>query len=144
MVRAEMAAFIARVFDWQTEFHSNTFPDQCDQNGINCVDNELWNDVAALAGVFATRGVNLTRIESRPTKDLLGKYCFFFDCEGHIAEARVGDALAALHRICADVRFLGSYARVEGEARPLPPGRSDDDFAEAADWLRRHRAGQLP
>jgi prephenate dehydratase len=93
---------------------------------------------------FATRGVNLTRIESRPTKDLLGKYCFFFDCEGHIAEARVGDAFAALHRICADVRFIGSYARVEGESRPLPPGRSDDDFAGAADWLRRHRDGQLP
>ncbi|HVX46827.1 MAG TPA: prephenate dehydratase [Mycobacteriales bacterium] len=90
---------------------------------------------------FATRGVNLTRIESRPTKDLLGKYCFFFDCEGHIADARVGDALAALHRICADVRFLGSYARVEGGSRPLPPGRSDADFAESQQWLAKIRRG---
>jgi prephenate dehydratase len=90
---------------------------------------------------FAARGVNLTRIESRPTKDLLGKYCFSLDCEGHIADARVGDALAALHRICADVRFLGSYPRAEGTSRPLPPGRGDADFAEAAEWLARRRNG---
>jgi prephenate dehydratase len=92
---------------------------------------------------FATRGVNLTRIESRPTKDLLGKYCFSLDCEGHIADARVGDALAALHRICADVRFLGSYPRAEGDGKPLPPGRSDVDFADAADWLAAHRSGRF-
>jgi alpha-tubulin suppressor-like RCC1 family protein len=47
--RAEVAAFIARVFDWDTEFHANFFPDRCDQNNQNCVDDELWNDVAALA-----------------------------------------------------------------------------------------------
>jgi prephenate dehydratase len=92
---------------------------------------------------FAARGVNLTRIESRPTKDLLGKYCFSLDCEGHIADARVGDALAALHRICADVRFLGSYPRAEGDGKPLPPGRSDGDFAAAADWLAAHRSGRF-
>jgi prephenate dehydratase len=91
---------------------------------------------------FATRGVNLTRIESRPTKDLLGTYCFSLDCEGHIADARVGDALAALHRICAEVRFLGSYPRVDGDAKPLPPGRSDGDFGAAADWLAARRSGR--
>ena len=50
---------------------------------------------------FATRAVNLTRIESRPTKGRIGHYCFSIDCEGHLADARVGDALAALHRVCA-------------------------------------------
>lgn len=49
VVRAEMASFVARVFGWQKEFHVNYFPDKCDQNGINCVDDELWNNVAALA-----------------------------------------------------------------------------------------------
>lgn len=85
---------------------------------------------------FAVRGVNLTRIESRPTGEQLGRYSFSIDCEGHLAEARVGDALAALRRICADVRYLGSYPR-EGGGRntPLPPGRDDAAFADAATWL---------
>jgi prephenate dehydratase len=89
---------------------------------------------------FAVRGVNLTRIESRPTGEQLGRYCFSIDCEGHVADARVGDALAALRRICADVRYLGSYPRVgAGENTPLPPGRDDAAFAAAADWVRRLR-----
>lgn len=90
---------------------------------------------------FGTRGVNLTRIESRPTKVELGEYCFFLDCEGHVAEARVGEALSALHRICSNVRYLGSYPRTGGEPRPLPPGRSDADFADARAWLARLRDG---
>jgi len=92
---------------------------------------------------FATRGVNLTRIESRPTKERLGQYCFSLDCEGHVAEARVGDALAALKRICADVRFLGSYPRSGGEPTPLPPGRADADFAAATEWVARLRNGVI-
>ena len=91
---------------------------------------------------FAVRGVNLSRIESRPTGERLGRYCFSIDCEGHLADARVGDALAALHRICADVRFLGSYPRGAAGAPPsLPPGRDDAAFAAAADWLSTLRAG---
>lgn len=88
---------------------------------------------------FAMRGVNLTRIESRPTKARVGQYCFTIDCEGHVAEARVGDALAAVHRICADVRFLGSYPRAEGTQTAVPLGRSDDAFAESREWLRAVR-----
>ena len=90
---------------------------------------------------FAARGVNLTRIESRPTKGRLGQYCFSIDCEGHVCDARVGDALAALHRICADVRYLGSYPRSDGAGglSVIPSGRSDADFDEAAGWLDRIR-----
>ena len=88
---------------------------------------------------FGTRQVNLTRIESRPTKGRIGQYCFTIDCEGHIAEARVGDAVAALHRVCADVRYLGSYQRMDGEQEPAGQGRSDPDFAEAAAWLESIR-----
>jgi prephenate dehydratase len=91
---------------------------------------------------FAVRGVNLTRIESRPTGELLGRYCFSVDCEGHVGDARVGDALAALHRICADVRYLGSYPRAgTAENKPLPPGRDDTAFAAATDWVRTLRGG---
>jgi prephenate dehydratase len=89
---------------------------------------------------FATRAVNLTRIESRPTKGRLGHYCFSIDCEGHLVDARVGDALAALHRICGDVRYLGSYRRRDGIQADVPIGRADVDFADADDWLRRVRA----
>jgi prephenate dehydratase len=89
---------------------------------------------------FAARGVNLTRIESRPTKGRIGDYCFSIDCEGHVAEQRVGDALAALHRVCADVRYLGSYSRRDGRQGPVPAGRADDDFTGAHAWLAAVRA----
>lgn len=88
---------------------------------------------------FAARAVNLTRIESRPTKGGIGQYCFSIDCEGHIADARVGDAIAALHRVCGDVRYLGSYPRRDGAQGPIPQGRTDADFADARVWLRRVR-----
>ena len=59
---------------------------------------------------FATRGINLTRIESRPTGGRLGDYCFSIDCEGHVNDERVGETLMGLQR----VRFLGSYPRADG------------------------------
>jgi prephenate dehydratase len=88
---------------------------------------------------FATRGINLTRIESRPTKGRIGQYCFSIDCEGHIADERVGDAVAALHRVCSDVRYLGSYPRSDGAQGPVPAGRTDPEFVEARAWLARVR-----
>lgn len=88
---------------------------------------------------FAVRGVNLTRIESRPTGGGLGRYCFSVDCEGHLADARVGEALSALRRACADVRFLGSYPRADGTTPVVRPGTSDADFRDAAAWLTRLR-----
>ena len=88
---------------------------------------------------FAVRGVNLTRIESRPTGSGLGRYCFSVDAEGHVADARVGEALSALHRVCEDVRFLGSYPRADAVPPTTKPGVADGDFTEAADWLKRIR-----
>ena len=78
-----------------------------------------------ILGQFAIRGVNLTRIESRPTGDGIGRYCFFIDCEGHVAQARVGEALMGLRRICSAVRFLGSYPEADPAstgAAPAPAG----------------------
>jgi prephenate dehydratase len=96
---------------------------------------------------FAVRGVNLTRLESRPTGDRLGNYCFCIDAEGHVAEARVGEALMGIRRVCRDVRFLGSYPR-SGRTTDLDPplrprAATDADFAEAEHWLARIRAGQV-
>jgi prephenate dehydratase len=91
---------------------------------------------------FAVRGISLTRIESRPLRERLWVYSFSLDCEGHIADRRVGEALAALHRVCEDVRFLGSYPRADGrENKPVLPVAADAAFAEAEGWLARVRGG---
>jgi len=98
----------------------------------------------ALRGIleqFTIRGVNLTRIESRPTGAALGHYCFSIDCEGHVDDARVGEALMGLHRVCVDVRFLGSYERHDGKTPTLRPGTSDAEFTGAKDWLNAIRRG---
>jgi len=92
---------------------------------------------------FSVRGINLTRIESRPTGDGLGRYCFSIDCEGHLDDARVGEALMGLRRVCADVRFLGSYPREDGARAQVRPGTSDVEFAQAAAWLARLRYGRV-
>ncbi|MFE3106585.1 prephenate dehydratase [Kitasatospora indigofera] len=87
---------------------------------------------------FAVRGVNLMRIESRPTGEGLGNYCFLIDCEGHLAERRVSEALMGLKRICPQVRFLGSYPRADRQPSTYQrPGTTDSDFTRAADWLSR-------
>lgn len=88
------------------------------------------------------RGVNLTRIESRPTGAALGDYCFSIDAEGHIEDRRVGEALMGLRRVCADVRFLGSYERHDGKAPQIRPGTTDEEFNRATEWLARLRAGR--
>jgi len=90
---------------------------------------------------FTLRGVNLSRIESRPTGVGLGRYCFSIDCEGHIEDARVGEALTGLRRRCADVRYLGSYPRVDGIAPAVRAGTTDRDFRDATAWLTRLRHG---
>jgi prephenate dehydratase len=103
------------------------------------------NDAGALLEMleqFAARGVNLSRIESRPIGDLLGRYSFSIDAEGHIAEERVAEALMGLHRVCPQVRFLGSYPRADGAPADVRPGTADDDFAGARDWVTALREGR--
>jgi prephenate dehydratase len=72
---------------------------------------------------FSVRGINLTAIKSRPTKVTLGEYVFFIECEGHIADALLRDAVLGLLRFPGEVRFLGSYA--EDPARPPRPARPE-------------------
>ena len=91
---------------------------------------------------FAVRGINMSRLESRPTKESMGSYCFSIDIEGHVLDERVGEALVGLKRVCADVRFLGSYPAAHGTAVRVSPHTTDQSFAEARDWLRslRHQS----
>ncbi|GAA4659922.1 prephenate dehydratase [Streptomyces youssoufiensis] len=94
---------------------------------------------------YAARGVNMMRIESRPTGEGIGRYCFSVDCEGHITDRRVAEALMGLKRICPKVRFLGSYPRAgvdPSEVGELRHGTSDADFVVAAEWLARCQDGR--
>jgi prephenate dehydratase len=84
---------------------------------------------------FATRGVNLSRIESRPTGQYLGHYFFSIDADGHVQDARVADALAGLHRISPDTRFLGSYGRADAHEVLVAPHTSDAAFRAAHQWV---------
>jgi prephenate dehydratase len=90
-----------------------------------------------LLEIFAERDLNLTKIESRPTKAELGEYCFFLDVEGHLADERVGDALAAVKRTHRDVKVLGSYrrsgARRTDEAERI--AADDRAYRASAAWL---------
>ncbi|WP_204080324.1 prephenate dehydratase [Mycobacterium riyadhense] len=88
---------------------------------------------------FGMRGIDLTRIESRPTRTELGTYMFFVDCLGHIDDHAVAEALKALHRRCVDVRYLGSWPAglADGPRASVPPPPD-----EAVSWLERLRAGK--
>ncbi|MFD8000875.1 prephenate dehydratase [Streptomyces mirabilis] len=86
---------------------------------------------------WVVRGVNLMRIESRPTGEGLGQYCFSVDVEGHITDRRLSEALMGLHRICPKVRFLGSYPRADSVVPTVRPGTANAEFSEASDWLSR-------
>jgi prephenate dehydratase len=98
------------------------------------IDNAPSALVSALAE-FGIRGIDLTRIESRPTRTELGTYMFFLDCVGHIDDDAVAEALKALHRRCTDVRYLGSWPT------GLPAGAPPPQLDEASRWLARLRDG---
>lgn len=91
---------------------------------------------------FATRGVNLSRIESRPTGQYLGHYFFSIDADGHIADARVADALAGLHRVSPATRFLGSYGRADAQSSSVAQHTSDEAFRAAHEWVARILQGE--
>lgn len=99
-----------------------------------------------LLGEFAVRGVNLMLLQSRPTGEGIGNYCFAIDAEGHISDRRVAEALMGLKRICLQVRFLGSYPRADAataKIRPTLAGTSDAEFVAAADWVARCQDGRF-
>jgi prephenate dehydratase len=107
-----------------------------DKTSVVCFQRE--NRPGSLISIlqeFAARAINLTRLESRPTKAGLGDYCFVIDCEGHVADELVADALRNLHAKQGRVKFLGSYpaaATEDGRARRRAAGRA---WREASLWV---------
>jgi prephenate dehydratase len=141
---AELASGVHDKDDAQTRFlllrRPGTLPPPTgtDRTSLVAIAADRPGALLEVLAEFALRGINLTRIESRPMKARLGEYQFFLDCEGHVAEDAVGDTLAELRRRCTWVRFLGSYPRV-GAPRPGPDPAG---FAAAKEWLSAVRAGR--
>jgi len=91
---------------------------------------------------FATRGINLSLLASRPIGDELGRYRFVIDADGHVHDERMADALMGLRRFSPKVIFLGSYPRADRAVVRYPDRYSDDVFVEARDWLRGLLSGE--
>ena len=91
---------------------------------------------------FATRGVNMSLLESRPIGDALGRYRFVIDLDGHIHDERVADALLGLRRFSPKVIFLGSYPRADKRQVEFVQEDGDEVFADARDWLRSILSGE--
>ncbi|MDR2381787.1 MAG: prephenate dehydratase [Bifidobacteriaceae bacterium] len=91
---------------------------------------------------FSTRGINLTRIESRPSGDALGRYLFSIDAEAHIAEPRMAEALIGLHRFSPRLRYLGSYPKADFVPTRLREGTAAEDYRAAQTWLAAVQDGQ--
>ena len=88
---------------------------------------------------FAVRGVDLSRLESRPTKQQLGDYFFSLDCVGHIDDENLGAALIELRRICADVKFLGSYPRHDNASADGAIASIPESEVNPQTWLENLR-----
>ena len=84
---------------------------------------------------FAMRGVDLSRLESRPTGEGLGEYCFWIDADAHLSEPRLQEALVGLRRTTRDLRFFGSYPRADGRSPAVPVHADDTAYAEASEWV---------
>jgi prephenate dehydratase len=67
----------------------------------------------ACLGVFATRNINLTKLESRPSRNKLWEYIFYVDFEGHLDEEACHEAVTELERETNFIKILGSYPRAD-------------------------------
>jgi prephenate dehydratase len=84
---------------------------------------------------FATRGVNLSLIQSRPVGDGMGRYRFVIDADGHVRDERMADALLGLRRFSPRITFLGSYPRADGQPVNHDDRYADNVFHDARAWL---------
>jgi prephenate dehydratase len=111
-----------------------------DRTTIVCFqDADRPGSLYAILGRFAARDINLTKLESRPTKRGLGEYCFVIEFEGHVADDVVADCLADLQAHLARVKFLGSYP-VTGEGAVDRRAEIDQARTSAFEWINAIRA----
>lgn len=84
---------------------------------------------------FAARGVNLSRIESRPVGDRFGRYRFNIDAEGHLEDEAIAEALMGLHRFSPKVIFLGSYPKADKSVSEHQGNNTNQSYFSAKQWL---------
>lgn len=105
----------------------------------------LPNEPGTLVGAlteFSVRGVDLSRIESRPTRRQIGTYHFYADLNGHIDDAPVAEALRALWLRAEDISYLGSWPSVRGKS-DLEGLRAElAKLQQATDWVISAREGR--
>jgi len=87
---------------------------------------------------FSARSINLSKLESRPTKQGLGNYCFIMDLDGHIADEVIADALKNIMAKQADVKFLGSYPAA-GSGSSEVRAEANAAWKNAEGWLSELR-----
>ncbi|MEI8001070.1 MAG: prephenate dehydratase [Actinomycetes bacterium] len=116
-----------------------------DKTSMVCVQREdRPGTLLAILQEFAARSINLTKVESRPTKRGLGHYCFFIDCGGHVSDELVADALRNIAAKHADVKFLGSFPVAgEGEAHERR-SQASEAWRSASAWIDDLRAQVRP
>lgn len=120
--------------------HGVPAPTGHDKTSIVCFQKQdRPGSLLAILQEFAARSINLTKLESRPTKRGLGDYCFFIDLEGHVTDELVADCLRNLVAKQAEVKFLGSYPAGHGEAGDRRRAASRA-WRDASAWLERIRS----
>jgi len=92
----------------------------------------------AILQEFAARSINLTKLESRPTKRGLGDYCFLVDFEGHVQSEVVADCLRELKMTQGDVKFLGSYP-ADGDGAGEVRRETAQAYQQAEAWVHAIR-----
>jgi prephenate dehydratase len=111
-----------------------------DKTSIVCFQREDHpGSLHAILSEFSARSINLTKLESRPTKRALGDYCFLIDLEGHIEDEVVADCLRVLRAEIAGVKFLGSYPAA-GEHGPALRRQASKAWDEADAWVHELRS----
>ena len=111
-----------------------------DKTSIVCFQRaDRPGSLHAILGQFTARNINLTKLESRPTKHSLGDYCFIIDLEGHVDDEVVADCLRDLKVQLAGLKFLGSYPAA-GEHGPAIRRDAAEAWKSADEWIASLRA----
>jgi len=82
---------------------------------VLCLSDDRPGGLYEILGEFASENINLTKIESRPSKEKLGRYIFFVDLEGHRKDIKIMNVINMIRSKVGYIKILGSYPQ-EGDA----------------------------
>ena len=111
VIRREIEDEINNVTRFFVLGKSNAEPTGRDKTSLVFSTKHIPGSLYRVLEVFAVRGINLTRIESRPEKKSPWNYVFYVDFEGHRADTKVKETLGIMGERCTYVKVLGSYPK---------------------------------